>query len=68
MISIVVGAMRTATPASWHRSTRSNASSLREVGVGDDHLVHAVPLEQPRQVLEPPRLRSPLSGFGVSEM
>ena len=41
-ISIVDGATRTRTPCWWQRSTSSTASLLREVGVGDQHLVDRV--------------------------
>ena len=41
---------------------------LREVRVGDDHLLHALAGEDVGQVTELPSERRPLSGRGVSDM
>ena len=68
-ISIVEGATRTVDAALVALVDELDGALLREVGVGDDHLLHAVLVEHaragPRCV---PSERSPLSGRGVSEM
>ena len=45
--------MRTVTPRWWHWSTSSTAWLLREVGVGDDDLLHALAVEHRGEVLDP---------------
>ena len=69
MISIVVGAIRTATPRSWQRSTSSNASRWGKSGSAITTSCTRCSVEQLAAApSSEPRLRRPLSGFGVSEM
>ena len=68
MISIVVGAMRTATRRSWHWLTSSIASSGGKSGSAITTSCTRCSSSSRGSSASVPRLRSPLSGFGVSEM
>jgi hypothetical protein len=53
-ISIVEGAMRTVTPAAVARVDELDRLLLREVRVGDDHLLHAVGVDHLAELVDAP--------------